>query len=105
MSPVNDAYSKPGLAPARHRVAMCQMAAADSSIIMVDGWEAAQPQYQRSLAVLRHVSSELKAGGMSWQLASCCRHLCWQNAAWLQVHADIEHQPDRIHISLMQISA
>lgn len=30
MSPVNDAYWKQMLAPGRHRVRMCQLAAADS---------------------------------------------------------------------------
>lgn len=30
MSPVNDAYWKQALAPGRHRVRMCQLAAADS---------------------------------------------------------------------------
>ena len=60
MSPVNDAYGKPELLPSRHRVSMCQLAAESSAIVMIDAWEAAQPQYQRSLAVLRHVSDSLE---------------------------------------------
>ena len=60
MSPVNDAYGKKGLLSSQHRVRMCQLAADDSPSVMVDAWEAAQPQYQRSLAVLRHVSSRLQ---------------------------------------------
>ena len=52
MSPVNDAYHKPGLLPAQHRIAMCEMAAAESASIMVDTWEAAQSDAQRSLVVL-----------------------------------------------------
>ncbi|EIE20283.1 Nucleotidylyl transferase [Coccomyxa subellipsoidea C-169] len=55
MSPVHDAYSKKGLAPAEHRVAMCELAAGASPLIMVDSWEAAQKQYQYSLHVLQHL--------------------------------------------------
>lgn len=47
MSPVNDGYKKPGLAPGPHRLAMCRLAAQSSDIIMVDDWEAAGPQYRR----------------------------------------------------------
>lgn len=59
LSPVNDAYKKPGLAPARDRVAMARAAASSSTWIMVDSWEAEQPHYQRTLAVLRNVESRL----------------------------------------------
>ncbi|BDA45530.1 Nicotinamide/nicotinic acid mononucleotide adenylyltransferase [Coccomyxa sp. Obi] len=55
MSPVHDAYNKKGLASAHHRVAMCQLAADTSPLIMVDSWEAAQEQYQYSLHVLQHL--------------------------------------------------
>lgn len=55
MSPVNDAYHKPSLLPAQHRIAMCEMAAAESASIMVDTWEAAQSDAQRSLLVLDRV--------------------------------------------------
>lgn len=55
MSPVHDAYSKKDLAKAEHRVAMCQLAAETSPLIMVDPWEAAQKQYQYSLHVLQHL--------------------------------------------------
>lgn len=54
-SPVNDAYHKPGLLPSQHRIAMCQLAAAESDLVMVDTWEAAQAEAQRSLIVLQHV--------------------------------------------------
>lgn len=60
MSPVNDAYHKPGLLPAQHRVAMCQLAAAESDLIMVDTWEAAQPDAQRSLVVLDRVQQAVQ---------------------------------------------
>lgn len=61
MSPVNDAYWKQMLAPGRHRVRMCQLAAADSDSIMVDSWEAEQRQYTRTLFVLQRVQRELAA--------------------------------------------
>ena len=60
MSPVNDAYHKPGLLPAQHRIAMCQLAAAESDLIMVDTWEAAQPDAQRSLVVLDRVQQAVQ---------------------------------------------
>lgn len=60
MSPVNDAYHKPGLLPAQHRIAMCQLAAAESDLIMVDTWEAAQPDAQRSLVVLGRVQQAMQ---------------------------------------------
>lgn len=34
---------------------MCRLAAAESDLVMVDTWEAAQAQAQRSLIVLQHV--------------------------------------------------
>jgi nicotinamide mononucleotide adenylyltransferase len=55
LSPVGDAYQKKGLAPAAHRVRMCQLAtnSADqkSKFIMVDQWEALQSQYQPTAQV------------------------------------------------------
>ena len=60
MSPVNDAYHKPSLLPAQHRIAMCQLAAAESNLIMVDTWEAAQPDAQRSLVVLDRVQQAVQ---------------------------------------------
>ena len=76
MSPVADAYGKPGLAPAAHRLAMCGLAAAASAtaftnslsspsspspplVIEVDGWEAGQQGYTRTLQVLRHIKEVL----------------------------------------------
>ena len=60
MSPVNDSYHKPGLLPAQHRIAMCELAAADSDLIMVDTWEAAQLDAQRSLVVLDRVQQAVQ---------------------------------------------
>jgi len=68
MSPVHDAYSKKGLAKAEHRVAMCQLAAETSPLIMVDSWEAAQKQYQYSLHVLQHL--ERAINGACWPEAT-----------------------------------
>jgi nicotinic acid mononucleotide adenylyltransferase len=39
MSPVGDAYNKKGLAPAEHRIRLCQLATQDSPFVMVDPWE------------------------------------------------------------------
>lgn len=61
MSPVNDAYHKPGLLRAQHRIAMCQLAAAESDLAMVDTWEAAQPTAQRSLVVLDRVQQAVQS--------------------------------------------
>eukprot|EP00891_Asterochloris_glomerata_P001263 jgi/Astpho2/1263/fgenesh1_pm.00023_%23_12_t len=57
MSPVNDAYIKPELLPAAHRLQMCRAAASTHPRLMVDPWEAAQPEAQRSLLVLRRPGS------------------------------------------------
>lgn len=64
MSPVNDAYAKPGLAPARHRLHMADLAAAGSKLIMVDGWEAQQPGYCRTLTVMQRIRRVL-AGSLT----------------------------------------
>ena len=45
LSPVGDAYKKKGLALAKHRVTMCELAVntiTNGSVIMVDTWEALQ---------------------------------------------------------------
>ena len=63
LSPVNDGYRKAGLAPSQHRVAMCQAAAADSQLCMVDAWEAGQPGYVRTLAVMRGLKQRLAVQG------------------------------------------
>lgn len=59
LSPVGDAYSKPGLALAAHRVAMCQALSSESSLISTSCWEAQQSSYTPSLYVLRHTQQEL----------------------------------------------
>ncbi|CAG9461542.1 unnamed protein product [Pedinophyceae sp. YPF-701] len=63
LSPVNDAYGKPGLAPASHRLAMTRLAAAaHGDWVACDPWEAEQPEYVRTLEVLRRAARELRAG-------------------------------------------
>ncbi|ORX71328.1 Nucleotidylyl transferase [Linderina pennispora] len=66
-SPVSDYYQKEGLAPAHHRVKMCELATETSSTwLMVDSWESLQPSYQRTAVVLDHFDEELNGnmGGM-----------------------------------------
>ena len=88
MSPVSDRYNKAGLASASHRylpppprrlrahancfarerLRMCELACEETSEwIMVDQWEAIQPEYQPTALVLDHVAYEVNAvlGGVS----------------------------------------
>ncbi|KAI3321219.1 nicotinamide mononucleotide adenylyltransferase [Xylariaceae sp. AK1471] len=60
LSPVSDAYKKAGLAPSIHRVRMCDIAAEETSNwLMVDPWEAIQPEYSPTAAVLDHFEHEI----------------------------------------------
>ncbi|KAH8083078.1 nicotinate-nucleotide adenylyltransferase [Filobasidium floriforme] len=59
-SPVSSYYKKSGLAPAHHRVRMCELAVEHTSTwLMVDPWEAGQPEYQRTAVVLDHFDEML----------------------------------------------
>lgn len=59
-SPVSDHYKKAGLAQARHRVRMCELAVEKTSTwLMVDAWESLQDEYQRTAVVLDHFNEEL----------------------------------------------
>ncbi|KAL7421139.1 Nicotinamide/nicotinic acid mononucleotide adenylyltransferase 1 [Cryptotrichosporon argae] len=59
-SPVSSYYKKGGLAPAAHRVRMCELAVEHTSTwLMVDPWEAGQPEYQRTAVVLDHFDKML----------------------------------------------
>ncbi|KAI8888806.1 hypothetical protein K501DRAFT_320719 [Backusella circina FSU 941] len=63
-SPVSDGYMKEGLAPAKDRVAMCQLAVdCTSDWLMVDSWEARQAMYQPTAGVLDHFERELNGSG------------------------------------------
>jgi len=59
LSPVSDAYRKPGLLSWQHRVKMCELAAKTSSWISVHEWEAQQPEYVRTVFVLDKIQAEL----------------------------------------------
>ncbi|KAL2206337.1 Nucleotidylyl transferase [Sarocladium strictum] len=60
LSPVGDAYKKKGLAPAHHRVNMCQLATENTSKwLMVDDWEAKNKSYMPTARVLDHFDWEI----------------------------------------------
>nr|XP_033814854.1 nicotinamide/nicotinic acid mononucleotide adenylyltransferase 3 [Geotrypetes seraphini]XP_033814855.1 nicotinamide/nicotinic acid mononucleotide adenylyltransferase 3 [Geotrypetes seraphini] len=54
ISPVNDSYGKKGLVPAKHRIAMVQLALETSDWIRVDPWESEQDGWTETAKVLRH---------------------------------------------------
>ncbi|KAI0152707.1 nicotinamide mononucleotide adenylyl transferase [Xylariaceae sp. FL1272] len=63
LSPVSDAYKKAGLAESHHRVRMCELAADETSNwLMVDPWEAIQPEYTPTATVLDHFENEINGG-------------------------------------------
>ncbi|KAL7004456.1 Nicotinamide/nicotinic acid mononucleotide adenylyltransferase 1 [Cystobasidiomycetes sp. EMM_F5] len=67
LSLVNDAYKKPGLAPAPHRYNMCRLACdRTSDWLMVDPWEARSDRYVPTAPVLDHFHEEInkKRGGV-----------------------------------------
>ncbi|KAK6347147.1 hypothetical protein TWF696_007226 [Orbilia brochopaga] len=60
LSAVSDAYKKAGLAPAKHRVHMCQVACEQTSNwLQVDTWEPFSPEYLPTAKVLDHFDYEL----------------------------------------------
>lgn len=60
LSLVNDAYKKPGLAPAVHRYNMCRLACDKTSDwLMVDPFEARAEQYVPTAPVLDHIDEEI----------------------------------------------
>jgi nicotinamide mononucleotide adenylyltransferase len=60
LSPVSDAYKKAGLASSNHRVRMCDLAVEETSDwLMVDPWEAIQPDYMPTAKVLDHFEHEI----------------------------------------------
>ncbi|KAH9811527.1 hypothetical protein DFH28DRAFT_981204 [Melampsora americana] len=64
LSLVNDAYKKPGLAPAIHRYNMCELACEETSDwLMVDPWEARQIEYSPTARVLDHFDHQLNSIG------------------------------------------
>lgn len=78
-SPVSDFYQKQGLAEAKHRVRMCELAVERSSAwLMVDDWESLQTSYQRTAIVLDHFQQELNGlegeGGIRLQNGMGIQH-------------------------------
>jgi len=87
LSPVNDAYGKPGLLPSKHRLEMCARSLEQqqqqqqslssllppepplpchlSSLTRLDPWEAQQPVYMRTLEVMDHVRERITQGDWS----------------------------------------
>jgi len=65
-SPVSDAYGKEGLATARNRVRMCELATYYSEWLMVDSWEARSERFARTAEALDHFEEEVngKTGGI-----------------------------------------
>lgn len=61
LSPVSDAYNKPQLAPAKHRVEVCRLAAKASDWIITDDWEATQDEHLPTAQVLRTLQERLNA--------------------------------------------
>ena len=61
-SPVSSGYKKEGLAHFKHRVRMCELAVQDNDMIMVDAWEARQPDAQRTAVVLQHFDDCINGG-------------------------------------------
>ncbi|CAG8551564.1 9208_t:CDS:2 [Ambispora leptoticha] len=63
-SPVSDHYKKEGLAPAYHRVRMCEMAVERTSTwLMIDAWESLQKEYTPTAVVLDHFHEMINIQG------------------------------------------
>ncbi|CAF3271265.1 unnamed protein product [Rotaria sp. Silwood2] len=60
ISPVSDAYPKPGLAKAEYRIEMVQAAVANNEWLRVDSWEANQESWTRTNIVLDHHYEDIK---------------------------------------------
>lgn len=71
VSPVNDAYKKPGLISASHRIEMCKLALLHHDWVQVDCWEAEQPDWQTTVQVLSSLKQRLvKFDGVRVMLVS-----------------------------------
>lgn len=73
LSPVGDAYKKKGLAPANHRVNMCQLAADNTSKwLMVDTWEAENDLYiPTAVSTLSANCSDLPCDNRLTEYSAC----------------------------------
>ncbi|XP_065578562.1 nicotinamide/nicotinic acid mononucleotide adenylyltransferase 1-like [Artemia franciscana] len=61
ISPVHDAYGKKDLAPAVHRLEMCQRSVSSSSWISVSDWEVTRPGWSRTRTTLNFYESYLNS--------------------------------------------
>ncbi|KAK2716466.1 nicotinamide/nicotinic acid mononucleotide adenylyltransferase 1-like [Artemia franciscana] len=61
ISPVHDAYGKKNLAPAVHRLEMCQRSVSSSSWISVSDWEVTRPGWSRTSATPNFYESYLNS--------------------------------------------
>ncbi|KAK4529150.1 hypothetical protein CCYA_CCYA01G0007 [Cyanidiococcus yangmingshanensis] len=61
LSPVHDAYGKPGLVAATHRLQMCSLAVQNSDWLYVDAWEAQQAAYTPTFRVVQRLRERLEA--------------------------------------------
>ena len=57
ISPVHDAYGKPSLVPAAHRVEMCRRAAASSPWVATSAWETLQPGWSTTASSMAAYAS------------------------------------------------
>jgi nicotinamide mononucleotide adenylyltransferase len=59
ISPVSDAYRKPSLIEASHRINMCQLGCAGSEFIDIDPWESVKSTWTRTVDVLKYFDKTL----------------------------------------------
>ena len=58
LSPVNDAYKKPGLAPYEHRAQICELALKTHPWLNLDRYEGLQEEYQPAYYELKHIQGQ-----------------------------------------------
>jgi len=65
LSPVSDSYGKPGLWPIKDRMHLLHAAIQEAAFekVMVDTWEAEQPQFLRTYQVAQHLREGFKVNG------------------------------------------
>jgi nicotinamide mononucleotide adenylyltransferase len=61
ISPVHNAYGKPSLVPAEHRLEMCRLACATSDWIATSGWEILQAGWTTTAATMQAYSAFIAA--------------------------------------------